>query len=252
MVEKYLTSSRISQYKLSSKDAIDLIIIENPECALTDRQKDSLPGQLEAIMQKTTGLRRTSEQVRRYAFGIADRGRTLCLLEKDAIPIGFVSYHLINTDGTFVRDNGGNTIIHTGSGHILPEYQGRNYVLSSFRYYCRQLPDDLKPGYLSGLTQSPRLLHLINTWFKDVYPTTRVDNPFIPELRRVQELVLPIITQGLGQNLSINLGCKVSGISDDRVYAKPIYSHSDYDDLVYKQLQLKEGDFIHFIARTRD
>lgn len=246
----YKDSEMLNRYSTTAFLAdgdIQYQTIENPERALADNHKDAILSQASQLLAKTTGIATSNEEIRRYLFGIANRGRILNLFWDKDLLIGYFSFHLINTNELFVRVNE-STILHAGSCHILPFYQGRHLWEKAGLKYIAGLPHQLRPRYISGFTQSPRLLKLAMCLTHNrVSPNPiSTDNP----LDDIHDQIMEVITQGFGEHTTLKDNYVVCGMSN-RIYASRVYSRDKtYDDFFYSKLNIipEDGDLVHLLA----
>jgi len=245
-MSEYLTGFSMSNHALGD---MTCTVIANPERALADQDKDPLAARLRDVMIETTGVHRDVAAVRRYAYGLPDRGRVLCLFKNGEELVGFNAFHLLNDGKQLLRHNG-ETVLHLGSGHIRPSFQGRKLALESINLYLGLLDDDVRPTIVEGFTQSPRLLRLVHhSTNPNMFPTI-TDSGESAHLADMQHDLLPVVTGGLKDGVTVRNRCIVSGLKE-QVYSDRIYSKSPFDSLVYDQLGLQpeRGEFVHFIAR---
>lgn len=241
---------RCSRFVIEDRK-ISLEIIENPERVLGEKDKDLFIEVGRSILEVTTG--HSSYQpsdVKKFLFGVKDRGRVLCVFKEKENYIGFTAFHFVNRDGKFVRYAGG-TILHAGSGHILPTYQGGALWLKAARIYISALPEEIHPPFVEGLTQSPRFLRLMTLKMQGrIYPNMNISD--IDNLRDCQKELLPIIAEGFGQRFQARSECVVN--LGEQVYAERVSAGEDYDNFFYRQLGVKpeNGDFVHFVAMFPD
>ena len=130
---------------------VDCEIITNPHKALSEKEKQQILSLANQILYCTTGIDRSAKQVESFLFGIEDRGRVLCLFNSQENLVGFASFHLLNRDGEFVTYKG-KTILHAGSGHILPKFQGFELWLKGAKHYLNSLPEQIRLKYIEGFT----------------------------------------------------------------------------------------------------
>lgn len=226
----------------------EIEIIENPQRSLTEDQIVEVAIEANSVLAVTTGIEdRSIDEVKRYLFGTVDRGRVLNLFRKDEKLVGFSSWHLLNTEGEFIRFDD-STVLHAGSVHILPEEQGGKLWLTAAKIYLGKLPKSLQPKYVEGFTQSPRLFKLLHSVCRGrVYPNVKGDAD-VEALKKVQEEILPKILLGMG-SLNIENQSVVKGLGE-HVYARVPSTGDFYEDVFFNRLQVNvaDGDFLHFVA----
>jgi len=245
--EYFLRSS--AEYTQTNK--IGFSIIENPERMLSDGEKEDIIQAGMDILGSTTGIKKDKKDVRRFMFGIRDKGRVLCLLRGSDRIIGFISFHLVNKDHKFVRFKN-RTILHAGSGHVRPDYQGRAFWPKAVFLYLARLPEVIKPKYVEGFTQSPRFLKLITIMAEGkIYPNLSGVN--IGGLKDLQEEILPAVLPDWSRMIQFRNGCVISGMGE-QVYSERVHANDEYDDFFYKRLEVKpeQGDFLHFVVEIPD
>lgn len=227
-------------------------IVENPWRALTEAQRNDIATNAEDILKVTTGVvGRASDSIQKSLFGKRDGGRVLFLFRTAGSLAGFMSHHLLNDGGQPLRCND-STVLHVGSSHIRPAAQGNHLMLLGLREYFQRLPDELRPRYVEGFTQSPRLLKLATfICRRSIYPSLS-ESSTTQELRDLQNELLPRVVSGIGSRSIVN-GCVVRG-SEEQVYDQRLHTNDRYDRFFYDQLGVnpQNGDFLHFVGILPD
>jgi len=227
--------------------------IGNPESVLSENEKTEITMGALGILKVSTGIEnRETKDIQRYTFGLKDRGRVLCVFRDGARIVGFISFHLVNDGEKYLRF-GGSTVLHAGSGHILPEYQGNRLWQHATNEFLSSLPGDLRPRYMEGFTQSPVFLHLFTLINRGrIYP--KPNNEDVEDLAEIQGEILQAILRDFSPDVTVCKRCVVQGIGS-RVYNMRIHDRDNrFNDLFYKELGVmpEEGDFVHFVAEMPD
>ena len=245
-MKEYLERTSVKEFATGN---YSLKVIENPERALTEVQKSEILAATSKILIATTGQEeRSIRDVRNYTCGIPDRGRVLCLFENNSEVVAFVSFHLLNISGNFIRHNG-STILHAGSGHTMPEHQGQNLWLKGAMTYLANLDESIRPIYTEGFTQSPRFLKLLTNAFNgNVWPN--VNSVDLENLQELQKKLLPLIVSDMKSGVRLKGASVITGL-DEKVYKNRIQTNNDFDSFFYNKLGVNpdEGDFLHFVGR---
>lgn len=226
--------------------------IRNPLRILSEEIRNNLIIKASEVLVRTTCEKFVSsvgkQGIEKFIFGTLDRGRVLFVFEKDNKMIGFDSINLLNDGNNYFRFKG-STVLHFSSGHILPEYQGNNYILRSTRDYVENLSYENKPRYIEGFTQNPRVLRLITKFVRGrIVPNSEnVDE----ELLLGQKEVLKFI-ESSGTKFKRKNNFVLEKKSDVQIYEDNIYSGDPaFDRFFYNDLgvNLQTGDLVNFFAK---
>ncbi len=241
------TNEKIIQYS-------DIVCreIRNPLRILSKESRNKLIIEASEVLESTTCEKFVSSSgkqgIEKFIFGALDRGRVLFIFEKDNKMIGFDSINLLNDGNKYFRFKG-NTVLHFSSGHILPEYQGNNYIIRSTRDYIENLSYENKPRFIEGFTQNPRVLRLITKLVKGrIVPNSEQMDE---ELLLGQEEALRFIESG-GTKLKRKNNFVLEKKSDIQIYGDKIYSGDPaFDRYFYYDLgvNLQTGDLVNFFAK---
>lgn len=251
MKQKKIDFSFTGETKIHYSDSIECRIINNPNKYLDTIRKNNLIAQATDILKRTTSLNfiEKSSNLETYnsLFGISDRGKVLCTFEDKTTLVGFISMQLLN-DGNyyFLYDN--STVLHLSSGHILPEFQGNDFIYKTIINYSNTLENKYVPKYISGYTQSPRLLRLMSFLMHNkIIPNMTVTDI---DLEQGQQKVLALI-EGKNYNEKIKNKYVVIGKAGINIYNSKLTSGNlEFDNYFYEKLMVEpeKGDLVHYFG----
>lgn len=225
--------------------------IVNPCVTLREKEKERLVMAASEVLFETTSENFVNKSgkdgVYKYLFGMSNRGKVLFVFEDYEKMIGFSSVNILNDGESYFRFKR-STILHLGTGHILPKYQGNNFVYRAVMDYIGEVESSLKPKYIDGFTQSPRLLRMLTRMsLGRIVPNLSGNNE---ELMEGQQFVLKIV-EGMNFNDRILNKFVVRGKAEGTIYKEKLTSGDQrFDEFFYQELGVRSeaGDLIHFFG----
>lgn len=160
-------------------------IVEAPSRWMAPAELEKLQGELRQIAQKTLSAKALD-------YGIFAKGRkdgkhdealsrsiiTIIYDKENGRPVAFNALAMLEVDMGNRRETGQETVLHLGLVMIDPKVQSRglSWVLYGLTSIFLFLRNQMRPIWISSVTQVPAVIGMVSETFSDVFPAPGTDN----------------------------------------------------------------------------